>query len=295
MQPPIVDAGLDEPLLPRPQDLPALVDRPLGEHGVDRHAAVGPARLLDRAILDAVRHRRDMLDDRVRQVDALPPEMLEFLAHPFGRMRVVVAPEDFVGVPEGGGRVVDAADEGIDAPVGVLDHACLAVDEDVLVVARHHPHLHAAGGEQIMQAAITLAREQKIDAVLGRLPGRDQRSRQRLLAVARRLGDLHVEGVEVAVADDLDLVDRLQRLADDLQQRGPEIAGDAEVSLRAFEARREDRAKRLAPRRETLDRHAAAPGLAAFIRSTRSSFSASANSSAAALSSGRVVLVFSAT
>ena len=162
-------------------------------------------------------------------------------------MRVVVAPENFVGVPEGGGRVVDAADEGIDAPVGVLDDAGLAVDEDVLVVARHHAHLHAAGGEQIVQAAIAFAREQQVDAVLGRLPGRDERARQRLLAVARGLGDLHVERVEVAVADDPDLVDRLQRLADDLEQRGAEIPGDPQVSRRALEARREDRAERLAP------------------------------------------------
>ena len=153
VQPPIVDAGLDEPLLPRPQDLPALVDRPLGEHGVDGHVAVIPARLLDRAILDAVRHRRDMLDDRVGQVDALPPEMLEFFAHPFGRMGVVVAPKNFVGVAEGAGRVVHAADEGIDPSVGVLDDAGLAVDEDVLVVARHHAHLHAARGQQISACA----------------------------------------------------------------------------------------------------------------------------------------------
>jgi hypothetical protein len=74
-------------------------------------------------------------------------------------MRVVVAPEDFVGVPEGGGRVVDASDEGVDPSIGVLDDTGLAVDEHVLVVARHHAHLHAAGGEQIMQPAIGFARE----------------------------------------------------------------------------------------------------------------------------------------
>ena len=140
----------------------------------------------------------------------------------------------------------------------MLDDAGLAVDEDVLVVARDNPNLHAAGAEKVMKTAITIAREQEVDAVLGRLPRRDECARQRLLAITRRLGDLHVEGVEIAVADDPDLVDRLQRLPDDLQQGGPEIAGNAQVSRRALEARREYRTERLATRRKTLDRHAAA-------------------------------------
>ena len=44
-----------------------------------------------------------------------------------------------------------------------------------------------------MQAPIALARKQEIEAVLGRLPARDERSRQRLLPVAGGLGDLHVD------------------------------------------------------------------------------------------------------
>ena len=57
-------------------------------------------------------------------------------------------------------RVVHAADEGIGPAVRVFDDAGLAVHEYVVGVARDHAHLHAAGGEKIMQAAIAFAREQ---------------------------------------------------------------------------------------------------------------------------------------
>jgi hypothetical protein len=36
----------------------------------------------------------------IGQVDALGPEMLKFVAHPIRRARVVVAPENFIGMPE---------------------------------------------------------------------------------------------------------------------------------------------------------------------------------------------------
>jgi len=49
---------------------------------------------------------------------------------------VLVAPENLIRVAKTGGAVVDAADEGIDAPVGVLDQAGLAMNEDVVCIAR---------------------------------------------------------------------------------------------------------------------------------------------------------------
>ena len=167
----------------------------------------------------------------------------------------------------------------------MLDDAGLAMHENVVGVARHDPHLHPAGCEQIVQAPIALARQQKIEPVLGRLPGRDECSRQRLLPVAGGLGDLHVIRIEIAVADDPDLADRLQRLADDFEQRGAEIAGDPQIARGACEPLGKNGAERLTAGGEALDRPCA---------HTRSSFSASASSCAAALSSGRVRLVFAA-
>ena len=150
-------------------------------------------------------------------------------------------------------RIVHAADERIDPAVGVLDHPRLAVNENIVGVARHHAHLHSAGREQIVQTAIAFAGQQQIEPVLGRLPRRYQRSCQRLLSVAGGLCDLYVVWVEVTVADDPDLADGLQRLADHLQQRRSEIPGDAEIAGRAGQARRQDRPERFAAGGKALD------------------------------------------
>ena len=189
-----------------------------------------------------------MLHHRVGEIDALRPEMFELLAHPARRGFVLVAPENFVGVPQTGGGIVEAADEGKHSAVGMLDHARLAVDEHAFAVARHDADFHPAGREKVMQAAIAFARKQKVEPVFGRLPARHQRPRQCLLAIAGGLGDLHVERVEVAIADDADFADRREILADDFEQRGSKIAGDAQIAGRASQsvAENSDRAPRVA-------------------------------------------------
>ena len=163
--------------------------------------------------------------------------MLELVAHPIRGAWVVVAPENFVGVAERRRGVVHAADEGIGPAIRVLDDAGLAVHEYVVGVARDDAHLHAAGCEKVVQAAIAFAREQQVEPVLGRLPRGDERARQRLLAIARRLGDLHVVRIKVAVADDADFADALERLADDFEQRGSEIARDPQIARGTCEPR----------------------------------------------------------
>ena len=82
------------------------------------------------------------IETRIRQIDALCPEMLELVADPIGRGRIIVAPQDFVGVAEARGGIVHAADERIDRPIGVFDNAGLAMDEDVVAIARHDTDLH---------------------------------------------------------------------------------------------------------------------------------------------------------
>ena len=74
----------------------------------------------------------------------------------------------------------------------MLDEAGLAVHEHVVGVARDHAHFHSAGSEKVMQAAIAFARQQQVESTLCRLPRGDESAGQRVLAVARRLGDLHV-------------------------------------------------------------------------------------------------------
>ena len=121
-----------------------------------------------------------MLHHGIGKVDAMHPEMLELLAHPLGRLGIVVGPEDLVGMAQARGAVVEAADKRTLAPVRLLDHAGLAVHEHVVAVARDDAYLHPAGGEQAMQALLALAREQRVEPMLVHLPARHQLQAARL-------------------------------------------------------------------------------------------------------------------
>ena len=72
----------------------------LRQDGFGRNSAGRVAGFLDRAILDPACHCRDMLHHRVGKIDALRPEMFELLAHPVRSGFILVAPEDFVSVPQ---------------------------------------------------------------------------------------------------------------------------------------------------------------------------------------------------
>jgi len=182
--------------------------------------------------------------------------MFELLAHPERGGFILVAPENFVGVPQTRGGIVEASDEGKHAAVVMLDHARLAVDIYVFAVTRHDPDSHPVRREKVVQAAIAFARKQKVEPVLGCLPARHERPRQCLLAIAGGFGDLYVEGVEVAIADDADLADRREILADDFEQRGSKIAGDPQITGRATQAVAENGTERLASGRKARDCHA---------------------------------------
>jgi hypothetical protein len=99
----------------------------------------------------------------------------------------------------------------------MLDHTGLAVNKHVICVARDNTHLHLSRCEKIVQAAIAFTGEKKIEPILVRLPIGDERAGKRLLSVARGLGDLDVERIEIAVADDLDLSHSIERFADNFE------------------------------------------------------------------------------
>ena len=160
----------------------------------------------------------------------------------------------------------------------MFDDAGLAVHEHVVGVARNHAHLHAAGCEKIVQAAVAFAGEQQIEPVLGRLPEEtsvrasaswprarpwrpsrrmDQDHRCRRRGFRRRLPAPRRPLRATRIGNS-------RRSADNVRRR----AG-ASVSTSPSASRREEK------RSITM-------------AYTRSSFSASASSCAAALSLGRV-------
>jgi hypothetical protein len=200
-----------------------------------------------------------MLDYGVGKIDALRPKILELLPHPGGGRRVFIAPENFISVAQSRRRIVHTAGKGIDPAVSMLDDAGLAVDKHVFRVARDDTHLHPPRGEKIVQAAIALTGEEKIEPILVRLPIGDERAGESLLTVARGLGDLHVERIEIAIADDLDLGHRVERFPDDFEQRRAEIARNPQIAFRAIKPLGKNGSERLTPRREALDRHTLHP------------------------------------
>ena len=211
--------------------------------------------------------------------------MFELLAHPGRGGFVLVAPEDFVGVPQTGGGIVEASDEGKHASVGMLDHARLAVDEHVFAVARHDADLHPARREKIVQAAIALARKQKVEPVLGRLPARDERPRQappdrrgRLWRPSRRRG----RGRHCRRRGSRRRSQAPRRRLRAARSENTRRCADSGTRLAAGHRER-GRAPRVGTRSARLPR-----------AYTLSSFSASASSCAAALSSGRVRAVLAA-
>jgi hypothetical protein len=83
--------------------------------------------------------------------------------------------------------------------------------------------------------------------------------RQRLLAVSRGFGDLHVVRIKVAIADNTNLADAFERLADHFEQRRPKIPRDPEVAGRTSKPRCEHVAERLTAGRKALYNHGLDP------------------------------------
>ena len=91
----------------------------------------------------------------------------------------------------------------------------------------HDADLDAAAGQQLVEPAIAVAVQQRLDLRRRFVPALLQRG----LADVLRHGD--VGGVQFAVADDLHLRDGGDLLAHELEDRAAEVAGDALVGLRA--------------------------------------------------------------
>ena len=108
----VLDTSLDKALLPWAQDLASLIDRAIGEDRLGRNCALPSlTRFLDGAILAALGHCAHVLNHSIRKINALLPEVVEFIAHPLRCRRIVVGPEDFIGVAQRRGTVIEAADK----------------------------------------------------------------------------------------------------------------------------------------------------------------------------------------
>ena len=103
----------------------------------------------------------------------------------------------------------------------------LAVDEDP--VLGHHADLDPAAGQQLVQPAVAIPVQQRLDLGWGFVPAFLER---RLADVLR---DGHIGRIQFAVADDLHLGDGGDLLADQLEDRAAEVAGDALVGLRILQ------------------------------------------------------------
>src|ERR1700681_2913990 len=103
-----------------------------------------------------MRHTGDMFHDGVRKIHSLPPEVLELISNPLRGAGILIAPQDLVGVAEARGAIVHAADERKHPSVEMFDYSSLAVDEDVVRIARDNTHLHPAADQKIVQASVAL-------------------------------------------------------------------------------------------------------------------------------------------
>lgn len=89
-----------------------------------------------------------------------------------------------------------------------------------------HPNPQPSGEQEIVELLVPIPFEQDVDAVLSPVPERDQRLGDRIVALRGDLRRDDVGGVEFAVANDPDLVDASKFLSDNVEQRGPEAAGE---------------------------------------------------------------------
>ncbi len=116
------------------------------------------------------------------------------------------------------------------APVGQGDDAGLAVDQPENLVGQD-AHLELAVVQQAIEALEALAGARRTLALQQRL--RPRTCPRTPDGIPGGLGGLYVERVEVGIADDADRAgDGVQLLADQFQQRGGEVAGDAVVAAR---------------------------------------------------------------
>ena len=93
----------------------------------------------------------------------------------------------------------------------------------------HHADLQPAAGQQFVQLSVALAMQQRLHLGWRLVPTLLQRS------LASMLGDQDIGGVQLAVANHLDLRDRRDLFADKLEDGASKVACDAPVGLRSLQ------------------------------------------------------------
>ena len=126
--------------------------------------------------------------------------------------------------------------------------------------AADHADLDLAALQQIVELLVARAVHQAVDLVGALVPPLLERG---LAGEPGGLADGDVARIEVAVADDLDLVDPGDILADELEDRRAEIAGDAAVGSRTRQpVLQENMGKPALPRTEAVEQRIACPLIA---------------------------------
>ena len=217
----------DERLLPRHQRLAARIDRRLRHRGRGQRAG---RHVLDAPELGAAGATIDLADDRVGKRNALCPQVLELAAHPRDGLGIVVFPDDLVVLAPALARFVVAADERESRAIAALDDAGLAVQEG-RVGAPYDPHRQVAAHQQLVELLVAVAAEQ---ALRLRRPLEPLLAQRHSLLRRRPCGG-QVARVEIAVADDAELLDGGEVLVDQIEQRAAKVAGDAVVAPGADE------------------------------------------------------------
>jgi hypothetical protein len=154
------------------------------------------------------------------------PQRREFLLDPGDALGRRILPQDLVVPRERALRFVDRTEEADPRPVCCLDHPRFAVDKDVL--PRHDPNLDSPARKQLIQPAVALPVQQCFDLRWAFVPALLERG------LAHVLGYRHVGHIEFAVADHLHLRNGRDLLADQLEDRTAEVAGDAVIRPRAL-------------------------------------------------------------
>ena len=120
------------------------------------------------------------------------------------------------------------------------------MDEDTIL--GDDANFNPSAGQKFVEPAIAVAVQQGLDFRRGFVPPLLQRG------LAGVLRDGHIGGIKLAVADDLNLGDRRDFFANQLEDRAAEVAGDSLVALGFLESHAQERVvEALAAGRETID------------------------------------------
>ena len=194
--------------------------------------------------LDAPGAPPDLVDDRVRQRLADRPEVFELLLDPGDAVGRRVLPDVFIVLAPAFAGLVQAAHERGCGAVRLSDYAGLPMKE-WRIDAGDDANLDVALLQNFVKTLVPRAPEETLDGIVDLVPALLEE------LLAGLFGGVDVLGIQIGVADDPHLADGLDLLVDEVEDRGSEIAGDAEIFRGAVKSVLEvDMGQALAARRE---------------------------------------------